>query len=93
MTQDMQTRVIESLSCIRMKIGPLPHVRKIAYSPKGQLITLWTYVDSHDDVTLRAIYKAEQYIMDEFKDLRFDFTVIFDHNSEAPTNFITDFIK
>ncbi len=92
-TQDMQTRVIESIACIRGRIGSFPNVKKIAYCPKGQLITVWTYVNKHDPDTLRSIYKEEQYIMDSFEDLRFDFTVIFDPKSKAPNNFITELLK
>lgn len=89
-TEDLFKRILEATACIREKIGRIPHVRKIAYSTKGQLITLWTFVGSNDQTTLRSIYKAEEEIMDIFKDLRFDFTVIFDHKSEAPKNFITE---
>ena len=92
-TEEMWMRVLEAISCIRTGIGQLPHVKKIAYYPKGQLITLWTFVDNHDKEVLRSIYKAEQSIMDTFSDLRFDFTVIFDPRVDAPSNFLTEFIK
>ena len=92
-THDMQKRVIESIACIRERIGSLPNVKKLAYAPKGQLMTIWTYVDKHDPDTLRSIYKEEQYIMETFGDLRFDFTVIFDPKSKAPNSFITELLK
>ncbi len=90
---DIFKRVLEALSCIRQELGSLPHVRKIAYSPKGQLLTVWTFVDDHSEETLREIYKKELEIASAFEDLMLDFTVIFDPNADVPANFVVDLIK
>ncbi len=89
-TEDLYKQSLVALACIREKIGRIQHVKKVAYSPKGQLITLWTFVDDHNPNILRSIYKAEEEIMNAFRDLKFDFTVIFDSTAEAPSNFITE---
>lgn len=90
-TDDLQNLILAALACIRKEIGSLTHVKKIAYSPKGQLLTVWTFVDNTNPDNLRSIYKKEQKIMDSFPDLRFDFTVIFDSDKEPPHNFVIDF--
>lgn len=89
-TEDLFKRTLAALACIRERIGCLSHVVKLAYSPKGQLITLWTFVNDNSAAKLRSIYKAEQEIMKDFSDLRFDFTVILDPKAEAPSQFITE---
>lgn len=89
-TEDGYRTTLEAIACIRTHIGKLSHVKKIAYSPQGQLLTVQTFVDDHTEKALRLIYKEELKISDMFPALLFHFTVIFDPRAEAPSNFITE---
>jgi hypothetical protein len=92
-SEDILRKILYIISCFKEEIRAIPEVSKIAYLPKGTLLTFWTFTDTDDKRVLRQIYKVEQKIRDAFPDFIFDFTVIFDSKEEAPVNFFTDFIR
>lgn len=92
-TEDLLRKVLNIIACFKKEIGAIPEVKKISYFPKGTLLTFWTFTDNNNQKVLRKIYKIEQKIRDQFPDILFDFTVIFNPKEDAPVNFVTDFLN
>jgi len=87
LTESLSNTIISALLCFQTQIAAIEKVKKVAYRPKGKYITIWTYAPPEDE-TLTEIYTAEQHLIETYPDLTFDFTVIFDVDSEIPTGFI-----
>jgi hypothetical protein len=87
LTENLSNTIIQALLCFQTQVASLEKVKKVAYRPKGQVITIWTYA-LPDDATLENIYAIELRLIEMFPDLTFDFTVIFDVDSDIPTGFI-----
>ncbi|MGO9613408.1 MAG: hypothetical protein ACLPX5_10285 [Dissulfurispiraceae bacterium] len=92
-SEEIVRKILHVIACFKEEIRPISKVKKIAYFPKGTLLTFWTFADTDDEKVLRQIYKAEQKTRDMFSDFLFDFTVIFNCKEEAPVNFITDYLR
>jgi len=92
-SEDIVRKILSIVSCFKSEIKVISEVNKIAYFPKGMLLTFWTFIDTDDKKVLRQIYKVEQKLRDIFPDFLFDFTVIFNSKETAPVNFIIDYIK
>lgn len=92
-SEDTLRKILHIISCFKKEIRTISDINKIAYYPKGMLVTFWTFIDTDDKQILRQIYKAEQTIRDEFPEFLFDFNVIFSSKEDAPVNFITDYLK
>lgn len=58
-----QDLILKALACLRKEVGSLPHVKKIGYHPKGQLLTVWTFIDDNSSKNLRACYLQERAVI------------------------------
>lgn len=92
-SEDILRKILHIISCFKEENRTIPEIKKIAYYPKGMLVTFWTFIDTDDKKVLRQLYKAEQKIRDDFPEFMFDFNVIFSSKEQAPVNFITDYLK
>ncbi|GLI52392.1 hypothetical protein [Thermodesulfovibrio yellowstonii] len=91
-TQDIADRVTNAIIEFISKVARFPEVIKVAYKPKGNIITIWTFIKKPEKNLLFSIYEIEHQIMEKFPELIFDFTVIF-KNSESPTGFYEQIIS
>ena len=77
---DSSTNRLENL--IAEKLFAIPEVEYVFLSLENDLVNIWTIINTpHSDVKTR-IYEVEYEILGLFKDLRFDFHVIFRNNAD-----------
>jgi|WetSurMetagenome_2_1015567.scaffolds.fasta_scaffold00304_12 hypothetical protein len=92
-SEDLISAILRVILCVKESISKISDIKKIAYTSKGNLVTIWFFTDTHEPTILKKIYLAERKIRDSFPDMLFDFTVIFDSAEKAPANFITERIQ
>lgn len=86
-TQELSEKITNAVLCFFKEISKISGVKKIAYKPKGQIITVWTFINEPKKDILFKIYNIEQRMIERFKDITFDFTVIFNSKETCPTSF------
>lgn len=86
-TQELSEKITNAVLCFYKGISTIAGVKKIAYKPKGQIITIWTFIDDPQKNILFKIYSVEQQVIERFKDITFDFTVIFNSKESFPSSF------
>lgn len=85
-TQDMADKVTNAIMEFMSKVSKISGVTKVVYKPKGNTITIWTYIQKPDKDLQFSVYEIEQQLMEKFPELIFDFTIIF-KGKEIPTGF------
>jgi hypothetical protein len=86
-TQELSDKITNAVLHFFSKVSKISGVRKIAYRCKGQIITIWTYIDEPKKEILFNIYSIEQQMIENLQDITFDFTVIFSSKEASPTGF------
>jgi hypothetical protein len=86
-SQELSNRITNAVVRFVTLVSKINGVKKIAYKSKGQIITIWTYVDNSDKHLLFEIYNIEQQLIEQHQDITFDFTVIFSSKDPVPTGF------
>lgn len=91
-TQEIADRVSNATIEFISKVSKIPGVTKIAYKPKGNVVTIWTFINKPDKEIQFSVYEIEQQIMEKYPELIFDFTIIF-KGKESPTGFYEQVIS
>lgn len=86
-TEELSNKITQAIIHFFSEVSKIPEVKKIAYKPKGQIVTVWTYIDEPKKKILFNIYNVEQRMIENFQDITFDFTVIFNSKETSPTGF------
>lgn len=89
-SEPLHRLILNAVISFRGEITKVQGVKKVAYHPKGKVITIWTFVDRPEDSILNKIYEIEKETIEQFPDLLFDFTVIFNPEATVPTEFIQE---
>jgi len=86
-TQELSEKITNAVLRFFSEVSKISGVKKIAYRHKGQIITIWTYIDEPKKEILFNIYSIEQQMIERLQDITFDFTVIFSSKETSPTGF------
>lgn len=85
-TQELADKVTNATIEFISKVSKISGVTKVAYKPKGNIITIWTFINKPDKDLQFSVYEIEQQIIEKYPELVFDFTIIF-KGDESPTGF------
>lgn len=86
-TQELSDKITNAVLQFFSKTSKISGIKKIAYKHKGQIVTIWTYIDKPEKDILFRIYSIEQQMIENFQNITFDFTVIFNSKELSPTGF------
>ncbi|MEM3335881.1 MAG: hypothetical protein QXY47_07610 [Thermoplasmata archaeon] len=76
MTQELADKVTNATIEFISKVSKISGVTKVAYKPKGNIITIWTFINKPDKDLQFSVYEIEQQIIEKYPELVFDFTII-----------------
>ncbi|MBI5408067.1 MAG: hypothetical protein HZA14_01725 [Nitrospirae bacterium] len=85
--QTLSDCITISIICFIAKVQHLPEIKKIAFKPKGNTVTIWTFIDEPSPKILKKIHSIEMEMMESMNDITFDFTTIFSSKEPSPTGF------
>jgi hypothetical protein len=87
-SQELADIVTHSILRFSQRINSISEVNKFAYKVKGNVITIWTFINSPTPTQLKKIHAIEMNMIENCQDINFDFTVIFKAKGKCPSGFI-----